>query len=134
MLVAKHESIFSNDYVVLDDGEEMCYVDMTWAREAGEQTVGGERLRVGREGWHSGDFFVERLGERLASAVKPSAFTRVFELRVGDRSYALRPVSMWRWEFARRDGQRTIGTVGLAGWFTRKPTFRVIGQSLFAYS
>ena len=119
MLIAKHESLFSNDYVVLEDGEEVCHVDMAWVREAGELTLGGEKLRVGREGWHSGEFFVESGGERLATAKKPSAFTRVFQLHVGDNSYALRPASMWRREFALRDGERTIGTVAPAGWFTR---------------
>ena len=98
----------------------MADVDISWWREQGTLTVEGVRYQMSRDGWMSGAFLLEREGSLVARAEKPSAFSRKFLVRYGDREYTLRGRSAFRRAFVLLDGSRQIGSIEPTGALTRK--------------
>lgn len=74
---------------------------------------------MGRDGWLSGDFYVEAPEGRLAAADKPSAFTRRFEIQAGEREFELAAVSPFTRSFELREWGRAVGSVRPVSIWTR---------------
>jgi hypothetical protein len=70
----------------------------------------------------SGDFFIQRGGQTLARAAKPSAFTNRFVVTFRERSYTLERKSIWGRTFVLLDGDREIGSVTPRSMWTRRAT------------
>ncbi|HSR43484.1 MAG TPA: hypothetical protein VLL48_14955 [Longimicrobiales bacterium] len=113
-------SFFSWDYRVFQGDEEVALVDLAWLRERAWVTVDGEEYRIEREGIARGRWFL-RSGDRvLASAEKPSAFRRRFDVTVTDRRFTLEPGAPWSRRFVLRHGARERGFIEPEGLLTRK--------------
>jgi hypothetical protein len=120
MLTARPRSLFSWDYEVLDGDRLLATLSLGWFREAGEVVIAGRPCRMGREGLVSGLFFLEQDGQPLATAEKPSAFLRRFEVAVGGDAYTLRSVSPIARRFVLEQGGVEVGSLRSAAFFTRK--------------
>lgn len=98
----------------------MAVVDLAWVREAATVTIDNADYTIGREGLLSGAFQLKKRGETVASAKKPSAFSRSFELRIGNEGYTLAAASPFTRRFVLRKGASDVGEIRPAHWFTRK--------------
>ena len=58
-------------------------------------------------------------GRVVASARKPSAFFRAFEVELPGRRFELKAVSVWGREFGLYEGETLIGRIGPASWLGR---------------
>ena len=120
MLTAKPHSIFSWNFDVSQGTRFLATLSLRWMREAGELKFKGQTYRIGRQGLMSGEFFLEFHGQRLASAEKPSAFTRHFEVSVDQDAYTLRAASLFQRTFVlQREGQE-VGSIRPVAIFTRR--------------
>lgn len=129
-LLAVPEGWFSWDFGIY--GEEiqeeshsesapLARVSLSWAKEAGELTIEGVRHRMYREGLASGDFVLEREGEQIVRADKPSSWSNRFEISYRGRRYELEKESTWRRKFVLVDeGRREVGKIEPEGPFTRR--------------
>lgn len=111
---------YSWDFVVQGKSGRVAEMDLSLWRERGTVDIEGKLFKLGREGFMSGMFALERNGERVASAVKPSAFSRTFEVRYGDHRYTLRAASLFSRRFVLIQGDTQVGSVTPQGWVTRR--------------
>lgn len=122
MLRVAPKSWWSQVYRITEDGVDLTEVNIRWVREAGSFRLGAESYEVGRAGWVSGDFFVERRGNRLASASKPSPWTRRFVVRLQGQEYELAPRSAFSRTFDLMRGGLSIGSIRPDAWWSRRAT------------
>lgn len=122
MLRIEPERWWSEFYRVREDGRYVTKVNIRWTREAGAFQLGSDRFEVGREGWASGKFFVARDGTRIASARKPSAWSRRFEVRAAGRSYELAPRFVLSRTFDLKRAGLAVGSIRPDAWWSRKAT------------
>ena len=120
MIEAVPKRWFSGDYLLRQAHGTVADLDVSGWKEKAEFDVAGGRYRVYREGVASGAFVLEKNGQKLARAVKPSAFQARFELQVGGRSLTLRRPRWWRSDFVLFEGGVQVGSVRRAGAFTRR--------------
>lgn len=119
-LRAVPRSFFSWDYRILEGDEEIALVDVAWLRERARFSLAGEEYRIHREGVARGRWFL-RSGDRvLASAEKPSALRRVFEVTITDRRFTLRPARPLSRRFVLLHGSREKGSIEPEGALSRK--------------
>jgi hypothetical protein len=119
VLRATPRSIFSGAFTGRRGGEVVAEIDPAWFGERAEVTVDGEPYALTRESVLEGTFAM-RSGDRVvASARKPSAFTRAFEVELGGRRLELKAVSVWRREFGLFEGGSLIGRIAPAAWLGR---------------
>ncbi|MBF2009480.1 MAG: hypothetical protein IGS49_29670 [Chlorogloeopsis fritschii C42_A2020_084] len=85
----------------------------------GELIVEGDCYRVYRESAFSGNFFLEKDGNRLIKAVKPSPF-RVFRVYYAGREYELKAESSWKRIFLLLSQGETIGVIRPEHAWTRR--------------
>jgi len=111
MLTVQRTRFWSNTYAIRDGRREVTEVNVRWTREAGSFVLDGTTFEVGRAGWASGDFFLSRDGERLASADKASAFRRRFVIDVDGESFELAAASIWARTYELRRGTRRVGSI-----------------------
>ena len=111
MLYVKPAKWWSEVYEIVDDSRRLTEVNIRWSREAGSFTLDGDTFDVGREGWMSGDYFLERGGTRIARADKPSAWHRRFTVHVQGTKFELTATSAFSRKFVLKKGGRAIGTV-----------------------
>ena len=83
-------------------------------------TIGGTSYTAAREGKMSGALYMEKNGNRLADADKPSARKPLFTVRVGGRTLTLKKASFFARTFALTEGDRQIGSIAPIGWVGRK--------------
>lgn len=119
MLEAIPRGIFSNDFQLRHRGRVVAELDVSTWREKAEVEIEGVRYRLYREGLLSGAFVLERDGQVLAQAVKPSAFRSQFEVETVGRRFSVRKISMWSL-FGVFEGDSQIGSISQARWFTRR--------------
>ncbi len=125
MLRAVPNSWFSWDFTIFDGERAIGTIDLAWVREAGEMSLNGETFRVYREGLFGGAFILERDGQVLARAEKPSALTRSLTVECNGTRYTLRAESALRRKFVlSRDG-REIGAVQPEHAFTYRATIEL---------
>jgi hypothetical protein len=120
MLRASPVGWFSWNFILTEAGERLAEINLAWLREAGQLSVGEESYRVYREGIMSGAFVLEKDGERLARAEKPSAVYRSFNVYFGDKVYVLEAESAFRRKFVLNCGGEPVGSIYPEGALTRK--------------
>lgn len=120
MLRAHATALFSDRYAIVDEaGREIATVRIRWWREAGSFEIDGTRYDVGRRHLMRGPFELQQDGRELASARKPSAFHRRFEIDAGGERYHLVARHPLRRTFdLRRDGA-VIGSIRPTSLWTR---------------
>jgi hypothetical protein len=102
---------WSWDFTVESDGESIADIDVSWWREKGALTVGGQTYQVYREGLVSGAFVLEENGSVLARAEKPSAFRRSFVVDHAGTRWTLRAPSAFRRGMILISDDLEVGTV-----------------------
>jgi hypothetical protein len=121
MMRAEPTSLFGWDYKVMRGNQCFARLDVAWFRERGEVTIDRCVYEVGREGLMSGAFTLSLGGETLASAIKPSVFTRLFEIEHDGRSYVLESASSFVRKFVLRDADgHEVGAVRPVHLVSRK--------------
>jgi hypothetical protein len=113
---------WSWDFLVMEGPRQLAFVDVSSWWEKGILTVEGVVHRVYREGATSGDFILERQGQVLAQATKPSAFRDTIILRYDGREYILRKKSIWRRAFILMSGGTEIGSLAPNSTWRRDAT------------
>ena len=94
-------------------------IDPAYFGEGAEVSVAGETYTLTRDSILGGTFAL-RSGDRVvATARKPSAFIRTFEVDLSGRRFELKAVSVWRREFGLFEGGVQIGRTAPASWFGR---------------
>jgi hypothetical protein len=120
MLEAKPVGIFSRDFNIEAEGRQIAMLDIAWLREAGEVSIEGQPYKLYREGLMSGAFVLEKEGEAVARAVKPSALRSQFDLELNARSYSLQRTSAFGRSFSVFQGDTVVGTIRPVGWLSRR--------------
>ncbi len=77
-------------------------------------------MSVDRDGW-TGPWLVRSGGQTIATIVKPSAFSRSFDISFGGQLYALK-ARTWSWSFDLCQGGQHLGSLERYGLFSRKMT------------
>lgn len=111
MLEAVPKGIFSRRITVFAGEREVGTVEMPWVGERGVVRHEGTTYRLSRERAFSGDFFVERDGQRLAFATKPHAFRRELDVRWENKHFVLRAARPFFREFVLEEDGRIVGRV-----------------------
>jgi hypothetical protein len=121
MLTAVPKSWFSWNFILQAPARRAVgEVRLSSWRERGAVVVDGVTYRIRRDGW-TGPFTMETAdGAIVASATKPSAFRREFEVVHDGQRYGLSAVSSFRREFAVFRGDSPIGSIAPASWFGRR--------------
>lgn len=120
MLTATPRNCFSWNYAVSHDEDHLADIDISWWRERGTLTVDGRDYGVYRERPLSGRFVLESNGEVVASAVKPSAFTRRLIIEHAGMQYELRPQGLFSRTFELHSGPGIVGSLSAKGIFSRR--------------
>src|SRR5262245_39650700 len=102
---------YSWDFSVEGDGRTLATLDLSAWREKADIVIDDVTHRLFREHVMSGDFVIERGGQVLARATKPSAFRQAFLVSYNGKTYSLNRASMWRRAFTLLDGDRQIGSI-----------------------
>jgi hypothetical protein len=114
---------FSWDFSVDRDGRRVAELDISWWRERGELAVDGTSYAVAREGLLSGDFRMTAPDGRLvATASKPSAFRRRFDIVHGGRTWTLQARSAWRRTMDLSVEGRSAGAITPTSIWSRRAT------------
>ncbi|MCP3917079.1 MAG: hypothetical protein GY711_16145 [bacterium] len=118
-LVVEPTSIFATGYRIEDEtsGAELGILKFDWVGEKARYLAAGENLRLTREPWW-GAFCMQRGRRTIARAVKPSAWFRKFEVRIGSERYELRARGLGRKFEIFRHGRR-VGRVEPKSFLTR---------------
>ena len=109
------------DFTVTKDERTLARLDLSTWRERGAITIRDVEHRVYRESLN-GDFVIERAGQVLARATKPSAFRSAFTVTYNGQAYTLHRRSAWRRAFVLLDGDREIGSMSPDGPWMRVST------------
>lgn len=120
MLEAKPVGIFSRDFNIEAEGRRIALLDVSHWKEAGEISIDGQSYRLFRERLMSGAFILEKEGQAVARAVKPSAFRSQFDLELEARPYMLKPDSLFKRSFSVFRNEASVGNIRRAGFFTRR--------------
>ena len=113
---------YSWDFTLVSGDGTQARLDLSSWREKGVVTIGDYDHRVYREGMVSGDFVIERGGQALARATKPSAFRSTIVITHGGRQYTLRKKSVWKRAFVLLEGHKEVGSLSPNSWLTRDAT------------
>jgi hypothetical protein len=113
---------YSWDFDVVGGDRTLATLDLSCWREKADVLIEDVTHRVFREHAMNGDFIIERGGQVLARATKPSAFRHAFLVNYNGKTYSLRRPSVWRRAFALLDGERQIGSVSPNSMWTRDAT------------
>ncbi|GEM_PF-1070116 len=116
---ATPRSLFSWDFSLQSDRGETLSLKLHFFEEGGEFSWEGREYVLSREGWMSGDFYLEQDGRILIRARKESLFERVFTVNLDDREWLLEPRSVLSREFVLREGGEEIASICPLHAFTR---------------
>jgi hypothetical protein len=138
MLEAKPIGIFSRNFGIEAGGQRIAMLAGSWWREAGEVSIEGQPYRFFREGLMSGDFILEKEGQVVARAVKPSAFSSRFDVELKDRRYSLKRASTFGRAFSVVQDEVVVGSIRRTGWFTGRtiidlPSDWAVPNQIFAF-
>ena len=107
-------------YSIDRDGAQIGEIECSRLWEGATITLGGTSYTAARDGRMSGAFYIEKNGNRLASADKPSARKPLFTVRAGDRVFTLEKASTFARTFILTEGDRQVGSIAPIGWLGRK--------------
>lgn len=112
---------FSWDFTVARDGRAVAELDISWWRERGELTVGGDTYAIVRQGFVSSDFTMTAPdGGVVATASKPSLLQRRFEVVHGGHTITLEARSIWRRTMDVLLDGRAVGAITPVGAWSRR--------------
>jgi hypothetical protein len=120
MLKAVPKNWFSWKFEIFDGEVSVANLDLSRFREKGELAMQGRIFEIGREGIMSGVFLLREDGRTIASATKPSAFRRSFEVVFDQTDYKLETVSPFVRRFVLRKDRRAVGSIHPVHLFSRK--------------
>jgi hypothetical protein len=120
MLEAIPANLFSTNFRLQQQNELLGEVDTSAWREKGRLELEEGTYELYREGKFSGDFLLERNGNVVARATKPSAFQCRFDVLLPNRTLTLRKLSIWSRRFGVFEGEKQIGSVYPVGIFSRR--------------
>jgi hypothetical protein len=111
---------FSWDFVVQDATlQPVAEVRLSSWRERGAIAAGGVEHKVSRQGI-LGAFVLLKDESVVASAEKPSAFRKSFQIDHEGRRYTLKGRSFWQRGLVLLEGEKEIGSLVPTGFFTRR--------------
>lgn len=119
MITAVPKGVFSSGYSLDQPHGRVGELEVSGWREKAELATTEGRFRLYRERTFSGAFVMEREGQVVARAVKPSALRAEFRLAIGGREFTLRRRGLFG-PFTLAEGDVAVGTVRRAGVFTRR--------------
>ena len=96
---------------IFDDEAWIGEIAFSWMREAGEVKLAGTNYRLYRQRTFGGLFVLEKNGETIAQAEKPSALARSFNVYHGGKIYTLAAESIFRRKFVVREAGSIIGSI-----------------------
>jgi len=120
ILEARPVGIFTQEFSIEAEGQEIALLDSSSWRVAGAISIGDHIYRLYREGLRSGAFFLEYEGQVVARAVKPSAFSSQFDIELYHHRYSLTRASVFGRGFAVLQGEVVVGSIRPARMFTRR--------------
>lgn len=95
MLRAIPKGLFSNDYEIYRDEDQVAFLDPSAWREKAELEIEGQRYKLDREGWVGEFRLLDKMNHPVAKAAKTSAFKNRFEVEQGERRFVLDKTSFW---------------------------------------
>ncbi|HXU44473.1 MAG TPA: hypothetical protein VN783_03035 [Thermoanaerobaculia bacterium] len=111
MIEARRKGFFSKDYVIEADGLEPLVLAVERWREAAIFEIDGVVYSFRRENLIGGTYLLERLGEVLLRAEKPSFFHSSFDLEIDHQWVRLRRGSLFGLSFRVTAADQEIGRV-----------------------
>ena len=122
MLQAQPKKWYSWDFHIYQNAAEIAFIDVSCFRERAQLRIAESDFEIYREKIFGGEFIMKQKESTVVRAVKPSAFTRTFEIETKQGRYTLKPESTFKRKFILLHGDRQIGSVSPNGAFTRKAT------------
>jgi hypothetical protein len=120
MFTCLPQSMCSWDYLVRGAATGEATVTFNWLSEQGTISLGGVTLNVTKQGWLSGKWTLDSGMGAYATAVKPSALFRSFDLEAGEQKFKVAAASTLGRTFEISAGGQTLGTIRPAHPFTRR--------------
>ena len=117
---ARPKHLFSWGFDLFVDGVFLTTMDMGWFHEGGFFSWQDTQYRLGREGFRSGEFFLEANGELTAHATKLSPFLRRFVIAVQSREMEFSAASPFVRAFKLVEEGSIIGSIRPKHPFTRE--------------
>ena len=111
------------DFRIIRDQTVVAWTRHDWMTEQGSIEIDARRLTVVKHGVMSGEWSIDAGGEPIATALKPSPFTRLFELTASGISYELAALAMSRRFDLKQDGM-TVASIAPDHPFTRRSSIR----------
>ena len=122
MLEAIPVGFLSKSFRLEDDGKLVGEIASSLWREAAQLELEGGTYNLYRTAATSGDFVAERQGKIFARAVKTSYLRHDFEVELGNRSLALRQLTLWKRAYGVFDSDKQIGTIAPTTIISRRAT------------
>ena len=120
MLEAVPTNLFAKTIRLQQKNELVGEVDVSMWREKARLELQEGTYTLRREGFCTGDYLLERDGNVIARAIKPSFFQCSFEVDLPTRHLTVRKLSMWNRRFGVFDGEKQVGSVYPQGIFTKR--------------
>ncbi|MEO6709391.1 MAG: hypothetical protein ABIP42_07415 [Planctomycetota bacterium] len=91
-----------------------------WLGEQGTFTSSGRSWTMAREAWLHGSFLMKQAGRSFATADKPGAFFRSFQVSFDNEYFIWEAESPWGRSFLLRKGNAVIGSMRPVHTFSRR--------------
>jgi hypothetical protein len=114
------ESWLTWNFDVLENNRKLAEIKTSTLPESGKLSIEGSHFRAYREGMFSGEFFLEKDGQTIARAQKPSALLNSFNIEYSDRRYTLKKESWVGRSFVLLQGDLEVGSIRPEGFLRRK--------------
>lgn len=118
MITAVPKKIFSNKFEFLEDGQSAGSIKIAGWGDKAEIYIPDLTLSGYRKGVVKPRYFLERDGQVIASAFKPSIWSNRLELQLGKQTCEMKRKSIFSTTFVVVSGGEQIGYVEREGWFT----------------
>lgn len=120
MLTCLPKSLCSWDYRILGAEAGPAELTFNWFSEQGTIRLGGDEFEVVKHGPLSGHWTLENGGQVFASALKPNAFFRAYELSMAGADFTVQPQSAFTRRFDIVFAGQVVGNIRPAHLFTRR--------------
>jgi hypothetical protein len=118
----------ARQFRVVRDSATVAELRLAWVREGADITIDGVAHQLRREGFGRGAFVLSQVGQPLARAVKPNAFTNRFEVEHAGRAYELRKANWFTRTFEFREGGVPVGSIRPHHPFTGRSSISLPGD------
>lgn len=113
------QGFFSRHYDLLRGGQVIASLQMALIQEAGEFTIGGHAFAIRRESFWK-DVFAVTCDDQPVCQVSRKFWSRQFDITSADQMWTLMRIGWFRRGHRLLVGEREVGTICPAGWFTRR--------------